>query len=140
MVKLPIEYKLDHIGVAVKNLREGELPYLAMGFSKSRIEEVPSEKVRVQMFELKNESRIELLEPTDENSIVAKFLAKRGPGIHHICLRVNDITAALARLKEHELKLIHEKPVPGAHGCQVAFIHPSSVGGVLVELSQKGRG
>jgi methylmalonyl-CoA epimerase len=118
-------------------LAEGELVYKAMGFSAGTIEEVKSEFVRVKIFELNNNSRIELLEPTSAESPVAKFLARRGPGIHHICLRVPDINKALKKLKNANIRLIHEHPFRGAHDCEVAFIHPSSAGGVLIELSQK---
>ncbi len=131
------DFQFDHVGIAVQSLAEGEKVYTAMGFVACGVEEVQSEKVRVKMFELGNESRIELLEPTSPESPVAKFLAKRGPGIHHICLRVADIRQALKTLKTAQVRLIHEEPFRGAHSCDVAFIHPSSAGGVLVELSQK---
>ena len=132
------EFEFDHVGIAVKTLAEGEKLYKAMGFSEGHVEEVPREKVRVKMFELANNSRVELLEPTSSDSTVAKFLEKRGPGIHHICLRVQDVRAVLKRLKAAQIKLIHEEPFQGAHNCLVAFVHPSSAGGVLIELSQPG--
>ena len=137
MIHLPIDFSIDHIGVAVRSLTEGRKSYEAMGLKVSDVEEVVSEKVRVLMIELKNSSRIELLEPTSNDSVIAKFLEKRGPGVHHICLRVDDIQAVIARLKATDVTLIHEKPFKGAHNCLVAFIHPKSVGGVLIELSQK---
>lgn len=131
------EYELDHIGVATRSLEEGLKFYEALGFKEMHKEEVPTERVRVGMLELGNSSRIELLEPTSEDSPIAKFLDKRGPGIHHICLRVKDIKAVLAHLRTQEgVRLIDEAPKPGAHGCQVAFVHPKSTGGVLLELSQ----
>ena len=99
-INLPIDFEFDHFGIAVHSLSEGEKVYLAMGFSEGHVEEVKSEKVRVKMFNLKNNSRIELLEPTDKDSAVAKFLEKRGPGIHHICLRVQNIRAALKKIKD----------------------------------------
>jgi methylmalonyl-CoA epimerase len=133
-----LEFNFDHVGIAVRSLAEGEKVYKAMGFVEGTIEVVKSEKVKVKMFELGNQSRIELLEPTSSDSTVAKFLEKRGPGIHHICLRVKDIRKALQKLKNENIKLIHEEPFKGAHNCEVAFIHPSSAGGVLIELSQKG--
>lgn len=132
------EFEFDHVGIAVKTLAEGEKLYKAMGFSEGHVEEVPREKVRVKMFELANNSRVELLEPTSSDSTVAKFLEKRGPGIHHICLRVQDVRSVLKRLKAAQIKLIHEEPFQGAHNCLVAFVHPSSAGGVLIELSQPG--
>jgi methylmalonyl-CoA/ethylmalonyl-CoA epimerase len=136
MKKMPFSYELDHIGIAVSSLQEGRRFYEALGYVEMDVEEVPTEKVRVGFFELGNRSRIELLEPTDELSPIAKFLAKRGPGIHHICLRVKDIRAVMRRLQEHHMQLLSEEPKPGAHGCLVAFIHPKSTGGVLIELSQ----
>lgn len=137
MVHLPVQFEIDHLGIAVNSLSEGELPYLAMGLTAEGTEEVPREKVRVRMFELKNNARIELLEPTSPDSTIAKFLAKRGPGLHHICLRVSNIAAVLEQLKAKGIRLIHETPFAGAHNCMVAFVHPSSMGGVLVELSEK---
>jgi methylmalonyl-CoA/ethylmalonyl-CoA epimerase len=135
-----IEFEFDHVGIAVTSLAEGEKVYKAMGFQEGITEEVLREKVRVRMFELGNQSRVELLEPLDAESPVAKFLDKRGPGIHHICLRVKDIRATLKRLKLDNIRLIHEEPFLGAHNCMVAFIHPASAGGVLVELSQPSEG
>jgi methylmalonyl-CoA/ethylmalonyl-CoA epimerase len=133
-------FELDHVGVAVTNLDEASRSYEAMGWQAGQTEEVPREKVRVRMFNLANQSRIELIEATSEDSTIAKFLQKRGPGIHHIALRVKDVRATLAQLKLAGIKLIHEEPFQGAHGCRVAFIHPSSMGGVLIELSQPPEG
>jgi methylmalonyl-CoA/ethylmalonyl-CoA epimerase len=96
-------------------------------------EEIASQKVRVAMLPI-GESRIELLEATSEDSPISKFLAKRGPGIHHVAFNVPDIRAALADLKSKRTRLIDEEPRKGAGGCLVAFIHPSSTGGVLIEL------
>ncbi|MGE4131194.1 MAG: methylmalonyl-CoA epimerase [Bdellovibrionales bacterium] len=129
-------FELDHIGVAVESLASGKGFYEALGLGPMTVEEVPSEKVRVGFFELENEARIELLEPMDADSPIAKFLGKRGPGIHHICLRVSDIRAAIQSLKASGAQMINEEPRPGAHGCQVAFVHPKSTGGILLELSQ----
>lgn len=128
--------ELDHIGIAVNSLDEGAQFYRALGWSNSKVEEVASEKVRVMMFEFQNQSRIELLEPTTKDSVIAKFLDRRGPGIHHICMRVKNIRESLRDLKSKGVKLIHEEPIRGAHNCLVAFVHPSSAGGVLVELSE----
>jgi methylmalonyl-CoA/ethylmalonyl-CoA epimerase len=130
-------YELDHIGIAVRSLDEGYQFYAALGADKGPVEEVESEKVRVMMFELKNKARIELLEAMSEDSPIAKFVAKRGPGIHHICLRVSDLRATLKDLKARKVRLIHEEPRPGAHNCLIAFVHPASAGGVLVELSEQ---
>lgn len=133
-MKLPFE--LDHIGVAVESLEQGRRFYEALGLGPMTTETVVSEQVKVGFFDLQNEARIELLEPTGSESPIAKFLAKRGQGVHHICLRVDDIRTVLADLKARGVQLIHEEPRPGAHGCQVAFVHPRSTGGVLIELSQ----
>ena len=135
-MNLPIEHEFDHVGIAVKSLDEGEVAYKTMGLKCVADEVVESEKVRVRMFELGNAARIELLEPTDETSVVSKFIKKRGEGIHHICLRVKNIRECLSQLRDANLRLVHEEPFEGANNCQVAFIHPSSTGGVLVELSQ----
>ena len=131
------EYDLDHIGVAVRSLNEGKVFYEALGMTDMVVETVVSEKVKVGFFTLKNGSRIELLEPTDEESPVAKFLLKRGPGIHHICLRVQNIREVMKSLKAKGVKILSEEPKKGAHNCLVAFVHPASAGGVLVELSEK---
>src|SRR5262245_47596771 len=132
------EFMLDHIGIAVRSLDEGAAFYKALGFQAMHVEVVEREKVKVGMFELANQARIELLEPTAHDSPVGKFLAARGPGIHHVCYRVADIRASLARLRQAGVKLINEEPFVGAHNCLVAFVHPKSAGGVLVELSERG--
>ena len=126
--------KIEHIGIATRGLDE------AIGFWRDMLglqevgtEEVEDQKVRVAMLPL-GESRIELLEPTSGDSPIAKFLEKRGPGIHHIAVRVTDIRASLASLKERGARLIDETPRVGAGGCLVAFIHPSTTNGVLLEL------
>ena len=134
--KWPIDFEFDHVGIAVRSLDEGEKFYRALGFVEGHVEEVAREKVRVKMFELGNNSRIELLEPTSSDSVVAQFIEKRGPGIHHICLRVRNIREALQKLKSAKIRLIHDEPFRGAHDCEVAFVHPAGAGGVLVELSQ----
>ena len=126
--------KIDHIGIATNGIDEAARFYLeSLGLQIEYVEEVASQKVRVAMLPL-GESRVELLEPTSDNSPIFKFLAKRGPGIHHIAVRVQDIRASLAELKEKGARLIDEEPRTGAGGCLVAFIHPSSTGGVLLEL------
>lgn len=130
------EFKLDHIGIAVKSLEEGAKFYRALGFHGMHVEVVESEKVRVGMFEMANQARVELLEPTVPDSPVGKFLEKRGSGIHHICFQVQDIRKTIAKLKAEGMQLINDEPKPGAHGCMVAFVHPKSAGGVLVEISE----
>ena len=130
---------LDHIGIAVANLEEALHFYRdALGLEIGAPEDVPSQHVRAHFIPA-GESALELLEATDTESPIAKYVSRRGPGLHHITLRVDDIVAALARLKERGVRLIDETPRPGAHGSLVAFIHPSSAHGVLVELKQGGR-
>lgn len=125
--------KINHIGIAVPNLEEAVKRYKAMGFHYDKTEEVESQKVRTAFFEA-GESHVELLEATSEDSPIAKFLEKRGPGIHHMCVEVDDIEAALAAYKAEGLQLINEEPFIGAGGHRVAFVHPKATGGVLLEL------
>ena len=126
--------KIDHIGIATNGIDDAASFYRdSLGLAVAEIEEVANQKVRVAMLPL-GESRIELLEPTSDDSPISKFLAKRGPGIHHIAVRVEDIRATLSELKQQGTRLIDEEPRAGAGGCLVAFIHPSSTGGVLLEL------
>ena len=127
---------LDHIGIAVSNLEEALAFYRdALGLEIEAPEDVASQKVRAHFIPAGG-AALELLEATDPNSSIAKYVEKRGPGLHHITLRVDDIAAALAQLKARGVRLIDEAPRPGAHGSLVAFIHPSSAHGVLVELKQ----
>jgi methylmalonyl-CoA/ethylmalonyl-CoA epimerase len=128
--------KIDHIGIAVRSLDVALRAYTAgLGFRLGEIEEVPDQKTRIAMLPV-GESRLELLEATGDDSPVARFIARRGEGIHHICFLVEDITREIARLKAAGVPMIDEIPRPGADGCLVAFVHPSGTGGVLVELSQ----
>ena len=128
--------KVDHIGIATRQLDEAlALWQDALGLKVDSTEEVIEQGVRVAMLAI-GETHIELLEPLSPGSPVAKFLEKRGPGIHHIAVRVPDIRAALAQLKEKGTRLIDETPRLGAAGCLVAFVHPSSANGVLLELVQ----
>ena len=127
---------LDHVGIAVSSLADALAFYRdTLGLEVEPPEEVVSQGVRVH-FIAAGESTLELLEATTERSPIARFLEKRGPGMHHIALRVDDIVAALADLKGKGIRLIDETPRPGAHGSLVAFLHPSSTHGVLVELKQ----
>lgn len=127
---------LDHIGIAVADLNEALRFYRdALGLEIEAPEEVASERVRAHFIPL-GASALELLEATEESSPIAKYIERRGPGIHHITLRVDDIRAALARLKAHGVRLVDDEPRHGAQGTLVAFIHPSSAHGVLVELVQ----
>lgn len=127
--------RLDHIGIAVKSLQAAKI-YEALGLTVGHTETVETQKVRTAFLSV-GDSNLELLEPTSPDSPIAKFIEKRGEGIHHICLRVDDIEAHLARLKAEGYRLINEAPVPGAHGCRVAFLHPAAGNGVLIELSEK---
>ena len=126
--------KIDHIGIATRGIEES-LGFWrdALGLEVKHTETVEEQGVRVAMLPV-GEPRVELLEPTHEGSPVAKFLQKRGPGIHHVAVRVEDIRASLARLKAKGARLIDEEPRIGAGGCLVAFVHPQSAGGVLLEL------
>src|SRR5438067_392151 len=129
--------KIDHIGIATNGIDEAVTIWRdALGLNIGEIEEVAEQKVRVAMLQL-GESNIELLEATSADSPVAKFLDKRGPGIHHIAVRVDDIRATLLRMKQQGARLIDEQPRTGAGGCLVAFVHPSSMGGVLLELVER---
>jgi len=128
--------KVDHIGIATRQIDEAlGLWRDALGLQVNSTEEVIEQGVRVVMLSI-GESHIELLEPLSQDSPVGKFLDKRGPGIHHLAVRVKDIRASLARLKEKGTRLIDESPRTGAGGCLVAFVHPSAANGVLLELVQ----
>lgn len=129
--------KIDHIGIAVDSIKNW-LDYYenVLGLEYSGSEEVAEQKVRVAFFKI-GESRIELLEPTADDSPIAKFLETRGSGIHHIAIRVNDINAALARHRKAGSRLIDNEPRTGAHNMLIAFIHPKSSGGVLLELCEE---
>lgn len=128
--------KLNHVAIAVSNLDDAASIWETMlNIKLSGRERVASNKVEVGFIPV-GESRIELVQPDSPDSPVAKYIEKRGPGIQHLCFEVDDIEAELARLKAAGIRLINEAPVPGAHGYRVAFIHPASTGGVLVELSQ----
>lgn len=127
--------RLDHIGIAVRSLEAAKI-YETLGLAVEHVETVPTQQVRTAFLSV-GDSNLELLEPTGPDSTVAKFIDKRGEGIHHICLRVDSIEEHLERLKAAGYRLINEAPVPGAHGCRVAFLHPSAGNGVLIELSEK---
>jgi methylmalonyl-CoA epimerase len=128
--------KINHIGIATRSIDDALNFWSdALGLENVHTETVEDQKVRVAMLPL-GESRVELLEPTSDDSPISKFLEKRGGGIHHIAVEVDDIEASLATLKTKGVRLIDEVPRPGAEGCQVAFVHPSSANGVLLELVQ----
>ena len=131
--------RLDHVGVAVRSLEQALAPYRdGLGLAVQEIEEVATEQVRVAFLPA-GDTRIELLEPTSAESTIARFLDRRGEGIHHLCFQVDDIEAALTRLRAAGVRLVDEVPRRGAGGCRVAFVHPKGMGGVLVELLEKAR-
>ncbi len=128
--------KIDHIGIAVHSIDEAKKFYEeGLGLTCTRIEEVESQKVRTAFFTL-GETHIELLEPTAPDSPIARFLEKRGEGIHHIAYQSDNLEKQLQQARENGCRLINEQPVPGAGGKQVAFLHPKSTGGVLTELCE----
>jgi len=129
--------RLDHVGIAVHSLAE-RLPLYRdlLGMTLAREEDVPTERVRVA-FLGDGETHVELLEPLGGEGPIAQFLDKRGEGVHHLCFEVDDIEAALVRLRAAGMTLVGEAPRPGAGGCRVAFLHPRSAGGVLIELQQR---
>ncbi|HEX9009566.1 MAG TPA: methylmalonyl-CoA epimerase [Holophagaceae bacterium] len=128
--------RINHLGIASPGLDEamGRMTRL-FGMTVDHMEEVPDQKVKTAFFPV-GESTLEFLESTDPEGPIGKFLAKRGPGIHHVCFEVDDIDAVVAHLLAQGVRMIDAQPRPGAHGCRVAFIHPAETGGVLMELSQ----
>jgi len=128
-----IVFTIDHLGIAVKSLAAAKNIYETLGLSVSPEETVEAEQVRLVMVPV-GESRLELLEPTSDNSPIAKFIAKRGEGLHHVSLRVPDLATAVERLKKDGVRLVSNDIKVGAGGHRYIFIHPSSAGGVLLEL------
>lgn len=128
--------RLHHIGIAVRTLDDGAPTWSdgGIGLREEGREDVHPARTRVAMFPI-GESRIELLEPMGEDSPIARFLDKKGPGIHHICFEVDDIDAECARLRAAGVRLLTSEPQPGAHGSRVMFLHPGDTGGVLIELN-----
>ena len=127
--------KIDHLGIAVPRLEEAIEAYKALGFEVEATHEVPTEKVRAAFLPV-GESHLELLEPTDPSSVIARVLEKRS-GLHHVCVLVDDLEAAMAQMKAKGVRLIDETPRAGAGGCRVAFVHPKAAGGVLLELKEQ---
>jgi methylmalonyl-CoA/ethylmalonyl-CoA epimerase len=127
--------KIDHLGIAVPALGPAVEAYRALGLEPGDTHDVPTEKVKVAFLPV-GESRLELLEPSTPDSVIARFLQTR-KGLHHVCLLVDDIEGALAELKAKGVELLDQTPRPGAGGCRVAFIHPRAAGGVLLELKQE---
>ena len=129
-------FEIDHLGIAVKSLAQAKAFYQNLGLQVTPEETVAQEKVRLAMVPL-GESRIELLEPLSEDSPIAKFLAKRGEGLHHVSLRVDNLASTVENLKKSGVRLINEQIQVGAGGHLYVFVHPSSVGGVLLELVEE---
>ena len=129
--------RIDHLGIAVPALGPAVRAYEALGFRVGASHHVPSEQVRTAFLPV-GESQLELLEPTSPTSVIARFLEKRS-GLHHVCVVVDDIEAALAELKARGVPLVDETPRVGAGGCRVAFVHPKGAAGVLLELKQEPR-
>lgn len=128
--------RIDHVAILLPDLAEGSSFWVdALGLPLEKIEEVPEQQVKIAFLSIGN-SHIELLEPTDDESGVATYLQKRGPGLHHICIEVDDIEDTISRLVEANVPLIDEQPRVGKDGKRLAFIHPKGTGGVLVELYQ----
>lgn len=130
---------VDHIGIAVESIAEARKLYEALGLSVEEIEEVPSEGVRVAMIPCGG-TRIELLEATRDDSPIATFLARRGPGIHHVCLASDEIREDDRALRDRGYRVLRPEPTRGAGGSLVQFVHPRSTGGVLLELAEPGDG
>jgi methylmalonyl-CoA epimerase len=130
-------FRIDHLGIAVKSLASAKSIYEKLGLSILPEETVPQEKVRLVMVPV-GESRLELLEATSDDSAIAKFIAKRGEGLHHVCMRVPDLPAAVAKLKAEGVRLVSEEIKTGAGGHRYVFVHPQSAGGVLLELVDGG--
>lgn len=130
-------YELDHVAVAVEDLEKAAKAYVeGLGLVLGGVETVEGQGAKVGFFDVGG-PRIELVEPLGPDTPIGKFLAKKGPGLHHIALKVDDIEAALERMKAAGLRLIDERPRDGAHGTKVAFVHPKSMGGLLLELVQR---
>ncbi len=127
--------KVDHLGIAVESLEAAVAAYQALGFEVAARHEVPSESVRTAFLPV-GETHLELLEPTDPSSVIARFLEKRS-GLHHVCVLVEDLDAALAEMRARGVPLLDETPRPGAGGCRVAFVHPRGAAGVLLELKEE---
>ena len=129
-----VNLKIDHLGIAVPSIAEAARAFEALGFRVEATHEVPAEKVRAAFLPV-GDSRLELLEPTEPGSPIAKFLEKRS-GLHHVCVLVDDLDAALAEMRARGVELVGEAPRPGAGDCRVAFVHPRSAAGVLLELKE----
>ncbi len=128
--------KLDHIGIAVEDIETAAEAYKTLGFEVESVNDVPAFGVKVAFLPMESGS-VELVQPVTDDSAMAKYLDKKGQGIHHLCFEVEDIRAELARLEAAGVQLVDKEPRQGAHGTLVAFLHPKSTGGVLIELAEK---
>lgn len=133
--------RLDHIAIAVEDIEESVRCYSLLGLKfNSQREVVESQQVKTAFCPVDDQANIELLEPTSDRSTIAKFLKKNGPGIHHLCFSVEDVRVKQKELESQGVRFIYSEPFHGAHDCLVNFIHPKSMNGVLVEISQKQKG
>jgi len=128
--------KLDHIGIAVEDIEKAVETYERLGFTVESVDDVPGFGVRVAFLPMES-GNVELVQPVADDSAMAKYLEKKGEGIHHLCFEVYDIRAELKRLEAAGVQLVDKVPRTGAHGTLVAFLHPKSTGGVLIELAEK---
>ena len=132
-----MKFEIDHVAIAVKDLEEAAKAYVeGLGLTLGGVEEVKGQGAKVGFFDVGG-PRIELVQPLGPDTPLGKFLSKKGPGLHHIAFKVDDVVLALARMKEAGLRLIDEEPREGAHGTKVAFVHPKALGGLLLELVQE---
>lgn len=127
--------RIAHVGIATQSIAAASEFYTCLGLELNRVEVVEDQKVKVAILEV-GDSAIELIEATQEDSLIKRFMDKRGPGLHHMTLEVDNLEEQLAFLREKGIRLIDEKPRQGAEGSLIAFVHPDSTGGVLIELSQ----
>jgi methylmalonyl-CoA/ethylmalonyl-CoA epimerase len=131
------EVKVDHIGIATKSIKDSSLIWEILGFTESEEEIIADQGVKVKIYSADEGTKIELLEPLGEETPIAKFIKKRGPGIQQLAISVSDIKKTIHNLKRMGIKLINEVPTKGASGNLIAFIHPSSAGGILIELVEE---
>ena len=131
------EVKVDHIGIATKSIKDSSLIWEILGFTESEEELIADQGVKVKIYSADEGTKIELLEPLGEETPIAKFIKKRGPGIQQLAISVSDINKTIHNLKRMGIKLINEVPTKGASGNLIAFIHPSSAGGILIELVEE---
>jgi len=131
---------LDHVAVAVKDLSNAQKIYSDLGLTfHDSLETIESEQVTVAFAQIDKNTKLELLQPLNNQGPIQKFIKNRGEGIHHLCFRVDDVVQKSQELKEKGYNLIYDDPINGANGCLINFVHPKSTGGVLIEISQKAK-